>query len=254
MIFAMRQLLENCIEQNMPLFSVFIYLTKAFDTVNREALWTVLERIGFPPKFISMIRLFHNGMTGKVLSNRNVTEAFAISNGVKQGCVLAPVLFNIFFTCMLSHAVRDQEKGVYICYRLDGSLFDLRRLAAKTKNLQSPPRSPLCRRLCTGGPHRIRPAADAGPLLKRFQALWPDSQFQRDESAPPTCIKHPPPPAPNIVNDDTPLGNVDHFVYLGSTISCDGSLDKEIATRIRRQARRWADSATECSSNTTSGY
>ena len=137
MIFAMRQLLDNCIEQNMPLFSVFIDLTKAFDTVNREALWTVLERFGCPPKFISMIRLFHDGMTGKVLSNGNVTEAFAISNGVKQGCVLAPVLFNIFFTCMLSHAVRDQERGVYICYRLDGSLFDLRRLAAKTKNLQS---------------------------------------------------------------------------------------------------------------------
>ena len=43
MIFAMRQLQEKCIEQNMPLYSVFIDLTKAFDTVSREALWTVLE-------------------------------------------------------------------------------------------------------------------------------------------------------------------------------------------------------------------
>ena len=58
----------------------------------------------------------------------------------------------------------------------------------------SPPRSPLCLRLCTSGPHRIRPAADAGPLLKRLQALRPDSQSQQDEGAPPTCTKHPPPP------------------------------------------------------------
>lgn len=66
-----------------------------------------------------------------------MTEAFAISDGVKQGRVLAPVLLNVFFTCMLSHAVRDLEKGVYITYRLDGSLFDLCRLTAKTKSLQT---------------------------------------------------------------------------------------------------------------------
>ena len=125
MIFAVRQFQEKCIEQNKTLYSVFIDQTIAFDTVNGEALWTVLERIGCPPKMVSMIRLFHDGMTGQVLSNGNVTDAFVISNGVKQGCVLAPVLFTIFFTCMLSHAVQD----------LDGSLFDLRRLTAKTKSL-----------------------------------------------------------------------------------------------------------------------
>ena len=53
----------KCIEQNVPPFSVFIDLTKAFDTVNREAVWTVLERIECPPKFISMIRLFHDVAT-----------------------------------------------------------------------------------------------------------------------------------------------------------------------------------------------
>ena len=194
MIFAVRQLQEKCIEQNMPLFSVFIDLTKAFDTVNREALWAVLERIGCPPKFISMIRLFHDGMTGQVLSHGNVTEAFAVSNGVKQGCVLAPVLFNIFFTCMLSHAVRDLEKGVYIRCRLDGSLFDLRRLAAKTKSLQSLLQEVLFADDCALVAHTESDLhADAGPLLKRHQALRPDSQSRQDEGAPPTCTKHPPP-------------------------------------------------------------
>ena len=106
MIFTVR-LQEKCIEQNKPLYLVFIDLTKAFDTIKREALWTVLERIGCPPQLVSMIRLFHDGMTSQVLSNGNVTDAFVISNGVKQGCVLAPVLFNVFFTRMLSHAVQD---------------------------------------------------------------------------------------------------------------------------------------------------
>ena len=137
MIFAVRQLQEKCIEQNKPLYSEFIDLTKAFDTVNREALWTVLERIGCPPKLVSMIRLIHDGMTGQVLSNGNVTDAFVISNGVKRGCVLAPVLFNVFFTCTLSHAVQDLKKGVYIRYHFDSSLFDLCRLTEKTTSLQT---------------------------------------------------------------------------------------------------------------------
>ena len=71
-------------------------------------------------------------MTGVVLSSEEFSDSFVISNGVKQGCVLVPVLFNLFFTCVLTHAVRDHDHGVYQRYRLDGSLFYLRYLNAKT--------------------------------------------------------------------------------------------------------------------------
>ena len=64
-----------------------------------------------------------------------VTEAFEVRNGVKQGCVLAPAFFNIFFTCIMSHAVQELGKDMYIRYRLHGSLFDLCRITAKTNTL-----------------------------------------------------------------------------------------------------------------------
>ena len=126
---------EKCIEQNADLVAVFIDLTKAFDTVNREAFWVTLSKLGRPTKFVNLIRQFHDDMTGQVLSDGEASEPFGISNGIKQGCVLAPVLFNLFITCVLNHAVRDLEKAAYLRYRLEGSLFDLRRLTDKTKTV-----------------------------------------------------------------------------------------------------------------------
>ena len=193
MIFAVRQLQEKCIERNKPLYSVFIDITKAFDTVNGEPLWTVLERIGCPPKLVSMIKLFHDGITGQVLSKLNVKDAFVISNGVKQGCVLAPVLFNVFFTCMLSHAVQDLEKGVYIRYCLGGSLFDIRPLTAKTKSLQTLLQEVFFADDCTLMAHAEQ---DLQQKLDRFSEAL-DNQSRKDGSAPPTCTIIPPPPPPS---------------------------------------------------------
>ena len=64
-----------------------------------------------------------------------ISDSFVISNNVKQSCVLPPVLVNLFFTYILTHAVRDLDHGLYLRYRLEGSLFDLKHLSAKIKTL-----------------------------------------------------------------------------------------------------------------------
>ena len=129
-MISVRLVQEKCIEQNMDLIAVFMDLTKVFDTVNREALWVILS------KFMNLIRQLHDDMAGQVLSDGEASEPFSVFNGVKQGCVLAPVLFNLFFTCVLNHATRHLKQGVYLRYRHDGSLFGLRRLTAKTKTVK----------------------------------------------------------------------------------------------------------------------
>ena len=55
-----------------------------------------------------------------------------VTNGVKQGCVLASTLFSMFFA-MLTDAFQDGDNGISIRYRFDGKLFNLRRLQAKSK-------------------------------------------------------------------------------------------------------------------------
>ena len=100
MIFCARQLQEKCNEQNTDLYIAFIDLQKAFDTVNRELLWIVLEKFGTPPKFLTILKKLHDGMTATVLASGERSEPFNIEVGVKQGCVIAPVIFNIFVSAI----------------------------------------------------------------------------------------------------------------------------------------------------------
>ncbi|KAF7241799.1 Craniofacial development protein 2 [Varanus komodoensis] len=100
MIFAAQQLQEKCQEQNRELYTIFVDLTKAFDTVSRESLWHIMSKFGCPDRFILMVRQFHDGMTALVLDDGEASEAFPITNGVKQGCVLALTLFSIMFSAM----------------------------------------------------------------------------------------------------------------------------------------------------------
>ena len=109
MIFAARQIQEKCREQHRDLCMTFIDLTKAFDSVHREGLWKVLKKIGCPDKFVSIVRSFHDGMMGCVLDDGEISSPFDISHGTKQGCVLAPLLFSIFFAMMLPQGLRPRR-------------------------------------------------------------------------------------------------------------------------------------------------
>ena len=133
MVFSLRQLQEKCREQQMPLYVAFIDLTKAFDLVSREGLFRILPKIGCPPKLRSMIESFHTDMKGTVQFNGSTFEPFSILSRVKQGCVLAPTLFGIFFALLLKHAFGSTTEGIYLRTRSDGRLFNLARLRAKTK-------------------------------------------------------------------------------------------------------------------------
>ena len=64
------------------------------------------------------------------------SDAFPVSSGVKQGCVLAPTLFGIFFLMLLHYAFAYCSESVYIRTRPDGKLFNIARVRAKTKTLK----------------------------------------------------------------------------------------------------------------------
>ena len=83
MIFSARHLQEKCIEQHVPLYQVFVDLTKAFDTVNRDALWKILGKLGCPPTFVNMFKELHRTTKVRVTFNGSLSDEITIDNGVK---------------------------------------------------------------------------------------------------------------------------------------------------------------------------
>ncbi len=114
MIFSLRQLQEKCREQQMPLYIILIDLTKAFDLVSRNGLFNILLKIGCPPRLHSLIRSFHDDMKATIQYQDSTSEPFDVKSRVKQGCVLAPTLFGIYFSMLLKHAFGTATEGVYL--------------------------------------------------------------------------------------------------------------------------------------------
>nr|VZH93026.1 unnamed protein product [Spirometra erinaceieuropaei] len=133
MIFAAHQLQEKCQEMRTHLYSTFVGLTKAFDTENREGLWKIMQKFGCPEPFTQIVHQLYDGMMARVTNNGAVSQAFAVTNGVKQGCVLAPTLFSLMFSAMLMDAYRDERPGIRIAYRTDGHLMNQRRMHLQSR-------------------------------------------------------------------------------------------------------------------------
>ena len=102
MMFAVRRLQALERKARAPLFVCFIDLQKAYDSVDCTLLWQVLARFGTPPQITEVIRQFHDGMRACVRSDDGrCSEWFEAAQGLRQGCVLSPLMFNVFFAAIL---------------------------------------------------------------------------------------------------------------------------------------------------------
>ena len=87
------------------MYMCFIDLQKAYDSVDRELLWVVLARFGVPEMMLAVVRQFHEGMPTRVRTDDGEHSAwFDVTQGLRQGCVLSPLLSDIFFDAV-THAV-----------------------------------------------------------------------------------------------------------------------------------------------------
>ena len=77
-------------------YTAFLDLTKAYDRVNRTFLFAKMEAWGIPEKLIHIIRTMYTNPTGRIRWEGIETEPLGMNIGLKQGCVLSPILFAIY--------------------------------------------------------------------------------------------------------------------------------------------------------------
>ena len=70
-----------------------------------------MAKLGCPPRFIAMVRQFHDDMQARVQNDGEFSEPFEVTNRVKQGCVMARTLFSMMFSAMLMDAFQDNDTG-----------------------------------------------------------------------------------------------------------------------------------------------
>ena len=113
-VFALRQILEQRSEFNRSTVMTFIDFKAAFDSLNRNAIWQIFERLGMPQKIANIIRNMYTDTNSIVKMNNNLSDPFPVCSGVRQGGVLSPFLFNLLIDWVMHTATEGTNHGIQL--------------------------------------------------------------------------------------------------------------------------------------------
>ncbi len=237
-IFSISQVVEKCFEHRTSAYLVFIDLRKAYDSVSRPALWRGLQLLGVPPVLIQLIASFHHGMIAKVRVGGSHTKEIPVNNGLRQGCSMSPVLFNLFFELVLERFRSEMERvcpdhKVEFKFKINGNLYNGPRatqtLPSEVPDLEFADDAVL-----------IVPSHNVAQLALATFAATASSfglavNFAKTKIMP--CGVGLPPIQDPVFIDGSSVEFVDSFVYLGSEVSpdsrCSGEVDRRLASAAR---------------------
>ena len=96
----------------------FTDYVKAFDCVDHNKLWKILQEMGIPDHLTCLLRNLYAGQEATVRTGHGTTDWFRIGKGVGQGCILSPCLFNLYAEYIMRNARLDEASaGIKIAGR-----------------------------------------------------------------------------------------------------------------------------------------
>ena len=114
-LFILQQLIEKRSRKNEELHIAFIDLKKAYDGVPRNKLFTALRMIGVSDYMILLIRELYEENNAYIKQGRSLSESIQVTKGLRQGCCLSPLLFNIYLEMVLRQWKRScQGMGISV--------------------------------------------------------------------------------------------------------------------------------------------
>lgn len=108
-IFTLHNITEQCAEWQRRICLNFVDFKKAFDSIHRESLWQILRAYGIPNEMFLLIKSFYNNFACQVGESH---INFAVTTGVRQGCMMSAVLFNLVMDWVMRKTTKDQARGI----------------------------------------------------------------------------------------------------------------------------------------------
>lgn len=113
-LFGLVVLLQKCRDQQKNVYMCFIDYEKAFDRVDHKKLMECLQRKDLDPDDIRIIQNLYWNQDAFVRTQSGDTEAINIQKGVRQGCVLSPMLFNLYSEEIFTTALQNAKEGIKV--------------------------------------------------------------------------------------------------------------------------------------------
>ena len=210
-IATLRTIIEQSTEWQSSLYINFIDFEKAFDSISRDVLWRLLRHYGLPDKIVTIIRVLYEGFSAQVVHNGQKTQPLDMRTGVRQGCLLSPLLFLVALDWVTRTAF-DRKRGIQ--WTFTTSLEDLD--FADNLALLS---------------HRIQDmrdktrALEVGLKINATKTKLMRIGTKRGDGV-------------SVAGER--VEEVDEFTYLGSIVSNKGGTDEDIQARIGKARQAFA--------------
>jgi sorting nexin-29 len=208
-ILNLRIISEKFMAHNRELHHNFIDFTKAFDRVWHQGLWAVLGKYNISKTLVGCIKSLYQDARSAVLIENTLSSWFNTSTGVRQGCLLSPVLFNLFLENIMSEALQSFKGTVSVGGRDISNLRfadDIDLMAGSRQELKE--LTALVDKTCTD--YGMEISTEKSKLMAMGTELEQPEIKVRGKS----------------------LEQVDSFKYLGAQITKDGRSDTEIKSRL----------------------
>mgnify|MGYP000154880315 CR=1 FL=1 len=246
-IMINRLLTTSALSRSTHIYKCFVDLSKAYDRVDRPLLWELLRRYGIPPNIVRLMENLHTDSHAVVITPGypHPSERFALNHGLKQGSVLAPLLFNIFSGAMMRRTkllLHNKRAGTRLVYDLNQSPIDLSQLHSQDLGSSLP--ETLIQELLYADDCVL--FAESEVQLQQLVSAYTQAAEDFGQIVSPSKTKvmavqqtldgkMPVIPAIRLHATDTlPLQVVEDFSYLGSLDTQNGNMDMEIRLRMSR--------------------
>ena len=101
-------IIKKAREFQKNIYFCFVDYAKAFDSVNHNKLWKILQEMGIPDHLTCLLRNLYAGQEATVRTGHGTTDSFQTGEGVLQGYTLSPCLFNLYAEYIIRNGGLDE--------------------------------------------------------------------------------------------------------------------------------------------------